>query len=175
MGRSVTPLLALVVLSMLESGPTHAYELKKRIALGLGKFLRVTDGSLYPLLRSLEESGSIEGRTEHAEHGRPDRVVYTITDAGRADLDARLAAPLAAGPQGAVDFYVRVVCFPRLDRDGRRALIADRRGRIHGDLAALHEAGRQVAHMSGHPELVDLRERQLRAELAWLDDLEAGT
>ena len=168
-------MLALAVLSTLEVGPAHAYELKKRIDMGLGKFLRATDGSLYPLLRSLEESGCIESRVEPAEHGRPDRVVYTITDAGRADLRTRLAAPLAQGPKGVVDFYVRVVCFPWLDPAGRAALIAERRARIHRELAALHDAGRQVAHVSGHPELLDLRERQLDAELAWLDDLEAGT
>jgi len=152
--------------------PTHAYELKKHLAMGIGRFMRVTDGTLYPLLRELEEAGSIVGHTEHAEHGRPDRVVYAITDAGRADLRTRLESPLAAGPAGAVDFYVRVVCFPHIAPDIRRALVGERRGRVHRELAALAEARATVEGVSGHPELADLRKRQLEAELGWLDELE---
>lgn len=174
MSRAVAPMLAIVVLSSLEEAPTHAYELKKHLAMGIGRFMRVTDGTLYPLLRDLEEAGSIASHAEAAEHGRPDRVVYAITDAGREDLRTRLQAPLAAGPAGAVDFYVRVVCFPHIESVQRRVLIDERRGRIHGELAALAEARALVADMSGHPELADLRERQLRAELGWLDDLEAA-
>lgn len=174
MSRAVTPMLAIVVLSALETAPTHAYELKKRLAMGIGKFLRVTDGTLYPLLRELEECGSIASHGEPAEHGRPDRVVYAITDAGRADLRARLEAPLAAGSAGSVDFYVRVVCFPHIAAERRCSLIDERRARLHGELAALAEARTLVAGMSGHPELAELRERQLRAELSWLDDLAAA-
>lgn len=165
-------MLALVVLSSLDSAPAHAYELKKRLVMGIGRFMRVTDGSLYPLLRELEDAGSIVGHTEPAEHGRPDRVVYAMTDRGRGDLRERLTAPLAAGPAGAVDFYVRVVCFPHLGPAHRRALIEERRSRVHGELAALAEARALVADVSGHPELADLRARQLKAELTWLDDLE---
>lgn len=172
MSRAVTPMLAIVVLSSLDGAPTHAYELKKHLAMGIGRFMRVTDGTLYPLLRELEEAGSIASHTEAAEHRRPDRVVYAITDAGREDLRARLAAPLAEGPAGAVDFYVRVVCFPHIEPDGRRGLIEERRGRVHRELGALAEARAQVAEVSGHPELADLRARQLHAELEWLDDLE---
>lgn len=172
MSRAVTPMLAIVVLSSLEGAPTHAYELKKHLAMGIGRFMRVTDGTLYPLLRELEEAGSIASHTEQAEHGRPDRVVYAITDAGRKDLRTRLGAPLAAGAAGAVDFYVRVVCFPHIEPTERCMLIDERRARIHAELAALAQARALVADVSGHPELADLRERQLRAELGWLDGLE---
>lgn len=172
MSRAVAPMLAIVVLSSIESAPTHAYELKKHLAMGIGRFMRVTDGTLYPLLRELEDAGSIIGRTEPTEHGRPDRVVYAITDRGREDLRDRLTAPLAPGPAGAVDFYVRVVCFPHVELGHRRALIDERRGRIHGELAALAEARALVVDVSGHPELADLRARQLTAELEWLDELQ---
>ena len=161
MSRAVAPMLAIVVLSSLESAPTHAYGLKKHLAMGIGRFMRVTDGTLYPLLRELEDAGSIIGHLEPAEHGRPDRVVYSMTERGREDLRERLTAPLAAGPASAVDFYVRVVCFPHIEPDTRRALI--------GELA---EARATVVDVSGHPELADLRKRQLEAELGWLDELE---
>jgi len=170
--RRITPMLTLIVLSSLADGHVHAYELKKRIGMGVGKFMRVSDGSLYPLLRDLEAAGLIVGHTEAAEHGRPDRVVYTITDDGRGELATRAAAPLAEDSDSATDFYVRVVCFPFVSTDARQRLIKERRGRVHADLAALAAAGALVAHVSGHAELVDLRTRQLNAELDWLDELE---
>lgn len=172
MARSITPLLSLVVLASLREGPAHAYQIKKRIDVGLGKFVRVADGSLYPLLHTLESAGLIESRVEPADRGRPDRVVYSITDAGRADLLERLAAPLAEGVGGTVDFYARVVCFGFMERETKAALIRQRRGRVYADLAALAEARERIGHEDGHIALADLRERQLKAELAWLDDLE---
>ena len=66
------------------------------------------------------------------------------------------------------------ICFGCMEPGAARALIAERRGRVHGDLAALAEARGRLAGMGGHVELAGLRERQLAAELEWLDDLEHG-
>ena len=43
--------------------------------------LSVNPNTMYPLLRSLEERGLIEGSWEHPE--RRSRRYYSITDAGR--------------------------------------------------------------------------------------------
>lgn len=172
MARAVTPLLTTVSLAVLADGPLHAYVMKKRMEMGLGKMVSVSDGSLYPLLRALEERGSIKSHVEPAEHGRPDRVVYAITDAGHRELVARLAEPLQEGPMGEADFYVRVACFHHLPRESRAALIQERRGRLGREIESLIAAREAVADFPGHLELADLRERQLRAELAWLDGLD---
>lgn len=172
MARPVTPLLTTVSLAVLMDGPLHAYVLKKRIDMGLGKMLSVSEGSLYPLLRALEERGSIASHIEPAEHGRPDRVVYAITELGHDELMKRLAEPLHEGPLGQMDFYVRVACFQHLARESRMQLIAERRARLEREVEALRAARDAVATFPGHLELADLRERQLRAELTWLDDLE---
>lgn len=171
MARPVTPLLTMVSLAVLAEGPLHAYVLKKRIDMGLGKMLAVSEGSLYPLLRGLEGRGSIAGHMEAAENGRPDRVVYEITEAGRDELARRLAEPLQDGPLGQTDFYVRVACFRHLAPEDRTRLVLERRSRVEGEIVGLLAARDAVAAFPGHLELADLRERQLRAELAWLDDL----
>jgi len=170
--RAVTPLLSLVVLSSLADGPTHAYELKRRAGMSLGTFLRVSDGSLYPLLKQLERSGSIESHVERGEQNGPDRIVYRITEAGRRDVSERLAQPLADGPEAAVDFYIRVVCFPQISADVRLSLITQRRLQVYGELASLGEARLRLAEAGTHLEVIDLRERQLSVEREWLDQLE---
>lgn len=172
MARPVTPLLTVVALAVLAETPLHGYVLKKRVDLALGTMLAISDGSLYPLLRSLEERGAISSHVESAEHGRPDRVVYAITDSGREELASRLGEPLATGHLASVDFYVRVACFGHLVPEARIALVGERRTWLVQGLDALRAARDAVAHMPGHLELADLRERQLRAELAWLNDLE---
>ncbi len=53
-------MLELAVLGLLKEQPLHGYELKKRLAETLGSFWGVSFGSLYPALRRLERSGSIE-------------------------------------------------------------------------------------------------------------------
>lgn len=175
MARPVTPLLTIAALSALAEGPLHAYVLKKRIDMGLGKMLSVSEGSLYPLLRSLEQAGAIAGHVEPAGHGRPDRVVYAITDAGRDDLARRLAEPLQPGALGQMDFYVRVACFHHLKADERAALVSERRARLERECAALAAACEQVAVLPGHLELADLRARQLHAEIDWLSTLTVST
>ncbi len=171
MARPVTPLLTTVSLAMLAEGPLHAYLLKKRIDMSLGKMLTVSEGSLYPLLHMLEERGAITSQVEPSEHGRPDRVVYKITAVGREELAVRLAEPLEPGSLGQMDFYVRVACFRYLTPESRAALLLSRRERMRSDIDALLAAREVVASFPGHLELADLRERQLRAEIAWLDDL----
>ncbi|MDI6843107.1 MAG: PadR family transcriptional regulator [Anaerosomatales bacterium] len=169
--RPVSRVLVIAVLATLEDAPLHAYGLKQRIDVGLGKLMPVAEGTLYPLLRGLESDGLIASETRPGEGGRPDRVVYSLTEAGVARLREMLAAPLEPGAAGTLDFYVRVPCFGRMEPSQVRALLDERRSRIHADLAALAAARARLARVSGHAELIDLRERQLHAELDWLDAL----
>lgn len=172
--RPAARVLTIAVLATLETAPSHAYELKNRIDAGLGKLMPVAEGTLYPLLRALEHEGLLAGSLCPSEQGRPERIVYEVTAAGSARLREMLVGPLAPGAAGALDFYVRVACFDRMDRAQVHALIDERRSRVHADLSALAAARARLARMSGHSELIDLRERQLRAELEWLDGLAAS-
>jgi DNA-binding PadR family transcriptional regulator len=52
--------LELAVLGLLSEQPLHGYELKKRLSETLGPLWGISFGSLYPALRRLERSGSIE-------------------------------------------------------------------------------------------------------------------
>ena len=75
--------LALAVLRVLDAGPTYGYAISVELeARGFGV---VKGGTLYPLLRRLEEAGhvTIEWR---AGDGGPARKYFALTDHGRAEF-----------------------------------------------------------------------------------------
>ena len=69
------------VLGALLAGPAHGYELKRRLAEGLGPIWRIAPSQLYALLPRLERQGLVRGRTLPQE-GRPPRRVYALTQSG---------------------------------------------------------------------------------------------
>lgn len=77
------PLLALKVLA--QTGPHHGYAITLRIEQLSEEALRVEEGSLYPALHRLEESGFISAHWTTTEHNRRARL-YKITAAGRKQL-----------------------------------------------------------------------------------------
>jgi DNA-binding PadR family transcriptional regulator len=81
--------LQLVVLSLLERQPAHGYELIRTLEETSNGFYTPSPGVIYPALTYLEEIG-------HAAVA-PDgnRKLYSITDAGRAHLDASRPAAQA--------------------------------------------------------------------------------
>ncbi|MDQ3328746.1 MAG: PadR family transcriptional regulator [Chloroflexota bacterium] len=81
------------ILGILSLGPMSGYEIKKTIENSLGNFWSESYGQIYPILRGLVADGLATSRTEE-QTGRPDRHVYTLTDAGRSELKRWLAEPV---------------------------------------------------------------------------------
>ncbi len=68
-------------------GPLHGYAIATQIESMSDELLRVEEGSLYPALHRLEETGVIKARWTTTETGRRARV-YEITAAGRKQLES---------------------------------------------------------------------------------------
>ncbi len=75
----------LAVLSVLENGPLHGYEMARRIENQTDGSLRFTLASLYPLLYSLEKRGWVRGVWEISRSGRRRRC-YRLTSEGRKQI-----------------------------------------------------------------------------------------
>ncbi len=75
--------LRLYLLSLLAESPKHGYELIQALSERFGGTYSPSAGTIYPRLAKLEEEGLV---TKTAE-GR--KTVYSITEAGRAELEAR--------------------------------------------------------------------------------------
>jgi len=83
-----------MVLSILETGEAHGYEILKRFqARGAGS-LTLKEGSLYPALYRLEQEGLIRGKWETGGEKRrgPRRRIYSLTEKGRKELARKRGA-----------------------------------------------------------------------------------
>src|SRR5258708_12624820 len=75
----------LAILSVLEGGSLHGYEIAHKIERQTRGKLRFTLASLYPLLYRMESQGLVRGAWEVSGNGRRRRC-YRLTPAGRKNL-----------------------------------------------------------------------------------------
>ena len=82
--QGALPILVLKIL--VRRGPMHGYAITSQIET-FSSALRVEQGSLYPALHRLEESGLVKARWVVTAKNRRARV-YEVTAAGRRQLEA---------------------------------------------------------------------------------------
>lgn len=110
------------------------YELTRRFDKSIGFFWSATHQQIYRVLKRMDESGWVDGRAV-AQDGRPDKKVYTISDAGRAELSRWIAEPTRPG-------------------DLRDELAIKIRAAEHGDADAL--IAEVIRHRDRHAERLEL-------------------
>jgi transcriptional regulator len=83
--------LGLMILKTLEAlGPLHGYRIARRIEQISGDQLALNQGTLYPALIKLEQTGWIAAKWGESESGRRVKV-YSLTRGGRKQLEAQQA------------------------------------------------------------------------------------
>ncbi|MWB97256.1 PadR family transcriptional regulator [Agromyces seonyuensis] len=122
--------LRLYLLSLLEERPRHGYELIQALSDRFGGTYSPSAGTIYPRLAKLEA----EGLVAKSADGR--KSVYTITDAGRAELDARRHELDAIEDE--VDDSVRRLA------DGVRAGVEDAMRTLRAELATAAREARKT-------------------------------
>jgi len=127
--------LRLYLLSLLAERSMHGYELIQALTDRFGGTYVPSAGTIYPRLAKLEEEGLV---TKQAD-GR--KTVYEITDAGRAELDAR--APELDGIETELSDSVR-----RLANEVRTS-VTDAMKTLRADLAAAAREVRDDAYATG--------------------------
>lgn len=80
-----------LVLQLLSRKRMYGYEIIKELELLSGGLFEFKEGTLYPLLHNLEESGFV-GSEWYGEEGSRQRKYYVITKDGRAHLKEKKAA-----------------------------------------------------------------------------------
>jgi len=84
--RKVNNLLALAVLSTLFERPMHRYEIAAVMReRGKDRDMDIKWGSLYTVVQNLEKHGFLEITGSERDGARPERTIYAITPAGRAE------------------------------------------------------------------------------------------
>ncbi|NUO55613.1 MAG: PadR family transcriptional regulator, partial [Hamadaea sp.] len=85
--RKVGNMLALAILANLLAKPMHPYELATELReRGKDRDMPIKWGSLYTVVGNLEKHDFIRAVHSERQGLRPERTVYEITEAGRAEL-----------------------------------------------------------------------------------------
>jgi DNA-binding PadR family transcriptional regulator len=180
--RKLRGALSLIVLGLLAEEPVHPYAMRQRITeRAHDRLPGVRLASLYDVVGRLAGAGFIRpGEPGRAGH-RPERVEYTLTDAGREALTSWVTEALADPARGeefpaALSFMFalgpgRVIELLR----ARSAALGASADADEAALAAAEAGGTGPVFLSEHRYQIAIR----RAEQAWLDtftsQLQAGT
>lgn len=113
------------ILVSLREQSGSGYELAHRFDRSIGYFWSATHQQIYRTLRTMEADGWVHV-TEVAQRGRPDKKVYTVAEAGQAELTRWISAPLSGRGSSVVDNRLR-------------ELAVKLRGAGYGDAAAVRE------------------------------------
>jgi DNA-binding PadR family transcriptional regulator len=148
--------LRLYILSLLAEGPRHGYDLMQALTERTGGTYSPSAGTIYPRLAKLEEEGLVTKTVD----GR--KTVYEITDAGRAEVEAR-GGDLEDIQAGLADSV-------RLIADEVRGSVRDAMRSLRADLAAASRDEREQARsVSADDPRVRSREQLHRADAALTD------
>ena len=148
--------LRLYLLSLLDEGPRHGYDIMQALSDRTGGTYTPSAGTVYPRLAKLEEEGLVTKTVD----GR--KTIYEITDAGRAEVASR-AGDLRSIEEGLADSV-------RLIADEVRGSVREAMKSLRADLAAASRAERQDRSEQVRDVTDDLRsisrEQLHRAEVA---------
>ena len=169
--RKVANLLGLAVLAWLVKGPMHAYEMSRALREnGESRSIKFTHGSLYMVFGQLEKAGFIAVRETVRTGQRPERTVYELTEAGRAELTDWLRE-LIAKPVHEYPRFVAALSVIGALRPGEVAgLLRERREALEEEAAAIR--GLMDGADGVHPLFLveeEYRLAMVRAEAAFVE------
>ena len=166
-------LLEFAILGLLHEGPTHGYELRRRLNTALGPFRALSYGTLYPALKGLLDRGLIAEATDpDGPAGRRPRVVYELTAMGKEHF-AGLVARSDASSWDDDGFDVRFAFFARTERDVRLRILEGRRSRVQEDLERVRSsASRSRERLDAYTSALQRHgEETTEREVRWLTEL----
>jgi DNA-binding PadR family transcriptional regulator len=173
--------IALAVLAFLYESPMHPYRMQQLIKeRGKDEVINVRQRtSLYQTIERLLEAGLIVVRQVERDEKRPERTVYSLTDAGRTTMLAWLRAMLAEREAEFPQFPAALAYIALLTPDDARQQLEQRMRKLGAEIERIDG---QVAGAAGVPRLFLIEAEYVRSmlqtELAWVTsivaDLDSG-
>jgi DNA-binding PadR family transcriptional regulator len=144
--RKVGNPLAFAVLGSLGERPMHPYEISTMLrARGKDQSIKVNYGSLYSVVAALEKHGFIEALETVREGNRPERTVYQVTDAGRAEFDDWLSELLGTPSREFHPLEAGLAYLPGLPPDRAVELLEQRLQAVDAEIEELGAAHERMA------------------------------
>jgi len=132
--------LRFAVLTLLDIEPGSGYDLKRRFERSVIHFWSASHQQMYRELHKLHSEGLLDC-TEHPQEGRPDKKVYSLTEAGQHTLE-QLAGKAAAAQKIRDPFLLQLFAGHHLPPAQLRAEL-QRHLAEHRALLATYEAQNQ--------------------------------
>ncbi|MFO7249701.1 MAG: PadR family transcriptional regulator [Actinomycetes bacterium] len=161
------------LLALLAQGPRHGYQLRVEFESATGTTRPLNIGQVYTTLTRLERDGLVT-QGEQDEQGR---VVYSITEAGRRELERWFATPVVPADRPRDELVVKLAMAVTTPGVDARAVIRRQRTATMRRLQELTRAKRDGERTGGHGTayrlVLDSLIFQAEAEQRWLDHCEA--
>jgi DNA-binding PadR family transcriptional regulator len=167
--------LALAVLVMLFERSMHPYEMAATLKQRRKEdSIKIRYGSLYTVIALLQEEGFIRPRETIREGRRPERTIYELTGAGKAEMSEWLRELIGRPVKEYTQFEAGLCLLQALRPDEAITLLKDRQNRLEQECRDLR-AGLDHVLGTGLPRLylveVDYRLSRLEAERAFVESL----
>lgn len=132
-------------LGILQFSEATGYEIKKSVENGMfNHFIEASYGSIYPALTRMAEEGLVTFR-EEAQNGKPDKKIYSITAAGRAEL-VRALSTAPRGDKFKSEFLFVMLLADLLPKPHIAAVLHQRTEEMRAELEAMRACAAQGGH-----------------------------
>ena len=134
--------IRVALLSGLSDGPAHGYELIQRLSDRTGGRWKPSPGSVYPTLQLLEDAGFVSASQQDTKR------VYSITEAGQAELQAKMSTADGTPPWmnaesvGSHDDLRKAVA--QLMMAAKQIGMSDNQAQIDATVTVLNDARRKL-------------------------------
>jgi DNA-binding PadR family transcriptional regulator len=156
------------ILGLLVQEPRHGYDLKNAFEAILGGTWPLNIGQVYTTLARLERDGLVESQVVPQDL-LPDRKVYSLTRAGREELERWLVEATTGSIRLKDEFFVKLLVHQLVGSDGLLALIWKQRQVYMQTLAQLTALRADPSLEPTTGLLVEGAILHVEADLEWLD------
>ncbi len=162
------------ILSCMLERPCYGYEIKKYLVDHFSACSNISNNTLYPLLKKYEKMG-VTDRTVETVVGKPSRIIYHLTDAGRKYFVDMLQSFPETVLYDRDEFLTRLSFFAFLNPDTRKRMLTGRRAILQQYLQRLESFSsvKRPDDQPPYPELKAFHRQLLLSELTVLDQFEA--
>jgi DNA-binding PadR family transcriptional regulator len=163
-----------VILALLESGPSHGWEMKSRIEAALGpEYGGLNKGYIYEVIHKMEREGTITSHVEPQAGMRPDRSVHQITDLGREQLTEWLGEPVRRSAGFRDEFVQKVLAASLRGGDEVRDFCRLQRQALLAESRTLQTLRRERSDDAGAAFTIEVAILRTNAELECVEAAEA--
>jgi len=160
------------VLGFLVEAPAHGYELRDRLADGLGALWRIASSQLYQVLHRLDEEGWVTCAVE-TRSGGPSKTVCRITQTGEAAFWAWATSPVRHVRRIRVEFLAKVYFLRRLAPERLQDLVDGQLDTLRELYGHLMVRARLETDDAGLGELAaSYRKSRVTGTIRWLEENE---